>query len=137
MNASYLNGLIGGMLIGTAALILFWCNGRIMGISGIASRVLSKPKKEEAWRWAFLTGLVLGGVVYSEKVLVELGLDASLPVIGMAGLLVGVGTVLANGCTSGHGVCGIARLSKRSITATVTFMAAGMITVWLKKMGGL
>lgn len=136
MNASYINGLIGGMLIGVAAVVLYWFNGRIMGVSGIISRLLTKPEKDYWWRLAFILGLIFGGFIYQLKYPITIVIDASMVTLIIAGLLVGFGTVLGNGCTSGHGICGIARLSKRSIVATIIFMAAGILTVWVKKNWG-
>lgn len=136
MNASYANGLIGGMLIGLAAVLLFWFNGRIMGVSGILSRLLSKPDQDFWWRLAFVIGLVSGGFIYQLKYPVTIVIDASGLSLIIAGLLVGAGTVIGNGCTSGHGICGVARLSKRSIVATIVFMAAGILTVWIRKSWG-
>lgn len=137
MNTSYVNGLIGGMLIGLAAVLLYWFNGRIMGVSGIASRLLSKPNKDDWWRVAFIFGLVLGGAIYQWKYPVTIVIDASWVYLIIAGFLVGFGTVLGNGCTSGHGVCGMARLSRRSIVATIVFITVGILTVWIKKyLGG-
>ena len=136
MNASYAHGLIGGMLIGLAAVLLFWFNGRIMGVSGIVSRLLSKPDQDFWWRLAFVIGLVSGGFIYQLKYPVTIVIDASGVSLIIAGLLVGAGTVIGNGCTSGHGICGIARLSKRSIVATIVFMAAGILTVWIRKSWG-
>ena len=137
MNAMYMNGLLGGMLIGLAALILFWFNGRIMGVSGIMSRLLSERGKDNLWRLAFVLGLVVGGVIISRWFHVQVEVNAQWPVLIIAGLLVGYGTVKANGCTSGHGICGMARLSKRSIVATLCFMTAGIITVFICKRMGL
>lgn len=137
MNASYINGLIGGMLIGLAAVLLFWFNGRIMGVSGIASRLLAKPDKDYWWRLAFIAGLVIGGFVYHLKYPVTIVISASGVNLIIAGLLVGFGTAMGNGCTSGHGICGVARLSKRSIIATIVFMTAGILTVWLRKFWGV
>jgi len=136
MDISYIHGLLGGMLIGAAAVLLFWFNGRIMGVSGITSGLLTKPTKESWWRCAFITGLVLGGWLYQLKYPVEVLIDASWALLIIAGFLVGFGTVLGSGCTSGHGICGIARLSKRSIVATIVFMAVGVLTVWIKKILG-
>ncbi len=136
MNASYAHGLIGGMLIGLAAVLLYWFNGRIMGVSGIVSRLLSKPDQDFWWRLAFVIGLVSGGFIYQLKYPVTIVIDASGVSLIIAGLLVGAGTVIGNGCTSGHGICGIARLSKRSIVATIVFMAAGILTVWIRKSWG-
>mgnify|MGYP003425805518 FL=1 len=136
MNASYTNGLIGGMLIGLAAVLLYWFNGRIMGVSGIVSRLLSKPDQDFWWRLAFVIGLVSGGFIYQLKYPVTIVIDASGLSLIIAGLLVGAGTVIGNGCTSGHGICGVARLSKRSIVATIVFMAAGILTVWIRNSWG-
>ena len=136
MNASYANGLIGGMLIGLAAVLMYWFNGRIMGVSGIVSRLLTKPDQDYWWRLAFVIGLVFGGFIYQTKYPVTIVIDASGLSLIIAGLLVGAGTVIGNGCTSGHGICGIARLSKRSIVATIVFMAAGILTVWIRKSWG-
>ncbi len=136
MNESYAHGLIGGMLIGLAAVLLFWFNGRIMGVSGIVSRLLSKPDQDFWWRLAFVIGLVSGGFIYQLKYPVTIVIDASGVSLIIAGLLVGAGTVIGNGCTSGHGICGIARLSKRSIVATIVFMAAGILTVWIRNSWG-
>ncbi len=137
MNVSYIHGLIGGMLIGAAAVVLFWFNGRIMGVSGITSRLLEKPNQDYWWRLAFILGLVFGGFLYQLKFPVSVVINASVWNLIAAGLLVGFGTVIGSGCTSGHGICGIARLSKRSIAATIVFMAMGILTVWLKKVLGV
>lgn len=135
MNVSYWQGLLGGILIGLAAVMLYWLNGRIMGVSGIMSRLLQKPSMDSWWRLSFIIGLVLGGILYPWPVTVEL--KASYVLVIAAGFLVGLGTVLGNGCTSGHGICGIARFSKRSMVATAIFMGTGIITVLLKRMWGL
>ncbi len=137
MNETYTLAFLGGMLIGLAAVFLFFFNGAIMGVSGIMSRLLTKPSKDSWWRLAFIAGLVLGGFLYQMKNPLQVNIDASLGVLVVAGLLVGFGTVMGNGCTSGHGICGIARLSKRSIAATIVFMLAGIITVWLKSKVGM
>lgn len=133
---SYIQGFYGGLLIGSAAVLLYWFNGRIMGVSGIVSRLLGKPTKDFLWRFAFVFGLILGGWVFTQKFKVDVYVDASNWQLAAAGLLVGFGTVMANGCTSGHGICGIARFSKRSIVATMVFMGVGILTVWLKKVLG-
>lgn len=123
---------LGGTIIGLAAVTLMALNGRIAGISGILSGLLPPSSGSDAgWRLAFLLGLVAGPLL----VALALGRDmigapvASLPVLAIAGLLVGIGTTMGSGCTSGHGVCGIARLSPRSLVATATFILAGMVTV--------
>ncbi|MBF0570468.1 MAG: YeeE/YedE family protein [Candidatus Omnitrophica bacterium] len=133
MNISYIHGLIGGMLIGLAAVILYWFNGRIMGVSGITSKLLFKADKDYWWCLAFVLGLIFGGLIYQMRFSVVVVINASAWSLIIAGFLVGFGTVLGNGCTSGHGICGIARLSKRSIAATIVFMAAGILTVFIKK----
>lgn len=125
------SALIGGMLIGLAALLLLLIGGRIAGISGIVSGLMQRPQQLEFWRIWFVVGLMLGGL------LAWLGLGRPLPdwqqvpvgVMALAGLLVGVGSRLGNGCTSGHGICGIGRLSMRSVVATLTFMFTGVLTV--------
>lgn len=129
--SEYLNPLAGGILIGLASTIMLAALGRITGISGIFSSLLSYPKIENTWKYYFILGLILGGFIM--KALFPDFFNFKMPVniyllIG-AGLLVGYGTRLGSGCTSGHGVCGMPRLSKRSIIATMTFMGAGVITV--------
>ena len=127
--------LIGGVLIGLAATILLLFNGKIAGNSGMIASLVNRFRGGEHWRGFFLLGLLAGTVVY--RVLFpdtfEITVDASLPAIILGGLLVGFGTRLGNGCTAGHGVCGIARFSKRSIVATCVFMAAGILTVYLTR----
>lgn len=136
MSVHYIQGFLGGSLIGLAAVLLFWMNGRIMGVSGIASNMLAKPSKETGWRLAFLAGLILGGWIWKQNFPVEVVIDSSWTILILAGILVGFGTVTGSGCTSGHGICGIARFSKRSIIATVIFMSTGIFTVWLRKLWG-
>lgn len=126
------SGLAGGMLIGLAAAMLLLFNGRISGVSGIVGGLLTPDAAGFGWRAAFVGGLVLGASGY----LLATGggavaMQASLPVLVVAGLLVGFGTRLGSGCTSGHGVCGIARLSWRSITATAVFFGVAILTVFL------
>ena len=137
MNISYVDGLIGGMLIGGAAIILYWFNGRVMGVSGITSKLLAKPDKDLWWRLAFVFGLVFGGIIYQMRFPVAVVVNASEICLIIAGLLVGFGTVIGNGCTSGHGICGIARLSKRSIVATIVFIGTGTLTVRVKRILGV
>jgi uncharacterized membrane protein YedE/YeeE len=124
--------LAGGALIGLAAALLVLFNGRIAGISGILGGLLPWPKGDTTWRLAFLAGLVGAPLVYALlHPLPEVQSDAGTAVLVAAGLLVGVGTRYGSGCTSGHGVCGISRLSPRSLAATVAFMAAGFVTVYV------
>lgn len=127
-----MSALVGGLLIGAAILVLFHTLGRIAGVSGMISGAFRKatPEPERAWRFAFLGGLLLGPVVAIQltgQALIQPS-PASLPVLIVAGLAVGLGTGMANGCTSGHGVCGVSRLSPRSIVATVIFMGFGFLT---------
>jgi uncharacterized membrane protein YedE/YeeE len=130
--------LAGGALIGLAASLLFWFNGRIAGISGIVAGLLLPARGESGWRAAFLAGLGLAGVLALLIAPDAIGRPPyGLPVLALGGLLVGVGTRLGDGCTSGHGVCGVSRLSVRSIVATGTFIAAGIVTVVIaRSLGG-
>ena len=122
--------LAGGILIGLAASLLLVGVGRIAGVSGIAGNYLFGVPGDRAWRAAFLFGLVVAGVACAW---LAPGLFGSsprgLPGVALAGLLVGIGTRLGNGCTSGHGVCGVSRLSPRSLLATLTFVVTGALTV--------
>jgi len=125
---------IGGALIGLAAVILMAANGRIAGISGIAGGLIgpAAPGGERAWRAAFIAGLLIAPLLYTAfGPPIAVTIPASTPLLIAAGLLVGVGTQLGSGCTSGHGVCGISRLSPRGIAATLTFMASGAVIVFL------
>lgn len=124
--------LIGGMLIGAAAALFISFNGRIAGISGILGGLLKPSKGDILWRVAFLGGMVAAPLVYGLAAqLPEATVDADVGTLVVAGLLVGLGTRYGAGCTSGHGVCGIARLSPRSLVATAAFMAAGFATVYV------
>jgi uncharacterized membrane protein YedE/YeeE len=130
------SSLLGGLLIGAAAALLILVNGRIAGISGIAAGLLSPQAGGRAWRILFLLGLAAGALAmnaFGAGPLPEI--DAGWPLIILAGALVGFGTRLGGGCTSGHGVCGLARLSPRSLAATLIFMAVGMATVFLLRHG--
>jgi len=124
----YLQSFIGGLLVGTAVWILLKGIGRVAGISGIAAEVISSPRRS-LWRFAFLLGLIVGGAFFVKVFSVPTANVASGAWLVVAGLLVGFGTVMAGGCTSGHGVCGLGRRSMRSLVATLSFMAAGMATV--------
>ncbi len=128
-----LSGLFGGMLIGLAATMLLLLNGRIAGISGIVGGMLvSRIGGLFGWRTAFIVGLLLGASGYALAMGgVPVEIEASLPALVVAGLLVGFGTRLGSGCTSGHGVCGIGRMSKRSIAATAVFFTVAIATVFL------
>lgn len=123
---------IGGIVIGSAAALLVLVNGQVAGISGIVGGMLRPRGGEFGWRLAFAAGLLLAPLAHA---LVgprpPITIDAGYPVLIVAGLLVGVGTRYAGGCTSGHGVCGLSRLSPRSLVATLSFMAAGFATVYV------
>jgi len=124
--------LAGGLLIGFAVSVLFIFNGKIAGISGILGQALSLSFRGQGWRYAFLIGLVISPFVYGFfHTLPDVSIASSNSITIIAGLLVGIGTRMGNGCTSGHGVCGIARFSMRSIVATITFMATGIVTVFI------
>ena len=123
--------LTGGILIGISASMMLLFSGRIAGVSGIFGGMLFQQGKERAWRLSFITGLIGGGILlYTINAeFFENSSGRGLLAVNIAGLLVGIGTRIGGGCTSGHGVCGIGRLSVRSIVATVTFVFAGMVTV--------
>jgi uncharacterized protein len=127
-----LGGLIGGALIGLAAVLLLALNGRIAGISGILGGLItSTGRGDRFWRCAFIFGLLAGAGLYALTSGLPLELQARGPTLLVAGLLVGFGTRLGSGCTSGHGVCGLARRSPRSLQATMVFMVAAALTVFL------
>ncbi len=126
------SALLGGMLIGLAAAMFALLNGRIAGISGVLGGLLKPVRGDIAWRAAFVLGLVGAPLVYALfAVLPAVQIEAGDGALIIAGLLVGVGTRYGSGCTSGHGVCGLSRMSPRSLVATVTFMAAGFATVFV------
>ncbi len=128
------SSLSGGVLIGLAAAMFLLLNGRIAGISGVLGGLFRPVGGDVAWRAAFVIGLVGSPVVYGLfAVLPTPQIDAQLGALVAAGLLVGVGTRYGAGCTSGHGVCGLARLSPRSMVATAAFMAAGFVTVFVTR----
>lgn len=129
----WLQALLGGALIGAASVLLMLGLGRVAGISGIVARLLPPVAPDWRWRACFIVGLIGGpgivGLVLGHD---PVGLPAAgLPVLAVAGLLVGLGTGIGKGCTSGHGVCGLARLSPRSLAATCVFMLAGGVTVFV------
>ena len=126
------SALAGGVLIGIAVSILLWVNGTIAGISGILGGLVSGARGEVGWRLVFLAGLVLGNLLYRAIAgEVPISIDTPLPALAVAGLMVGFGTRIGAGCTSGHGICGIARFSTRSIVATAVFMTTGAATVFV------
>jgi uncharacterized protein len=130
-----LSALIGGLLIGSAGVLLLWLNGRMAGISGIFGRVLSTDQSGNGWRILFLVGLVLGGLVwaFAGGDTGAITIEASTIELIAAGLLVGFGTQLGSGCTSGHGVCGIGRLSPRGLISTLFYIGAGAIVVFVMR----
>lgn len=124
----YVLSFIGGLLVGVSVWLMLIGLGRVTGVSGIAATAIAEPRVS-LWRFAFLLGLVAGGAVFASLFQIVGVSVASTPWLVAAGLLVGFGTVLGGGCTSGHGVCGLGRRSKRSLAATLSFMVAGMVTV--------
>ncbi|MFC5463005.1 YeeE/YedE family protein [Massilia niabensis] len=126
------SSLAGGILIGLAAALLILLNGRVAGVSGILGGLLPPKPGDAAWRVLFLLGMVLAPLVYAAFArLPVLHIEAGGGLLVAAGLLVGIGTRYGSGCTSGHGVCGVARLSPRSVVATLAFMLVGFLTVFL------
>ena len=122
----------GGLLIGLAAALFVLLNGRIAGISGILGGLLKPARGDLSWRVAFVAGVVGSPLVYALFAsLPDLHVDANFGALAVAGLLVGLGTRYGSGCTSGHGVCGVSRLSPRSLVATLAFMASGFATVFV------
>ncbi|NOI56129.1 YeeE/YedE family protein [Vibrio coralliilyticus] len=126
--------LIGGAFLGLSATMLLMINGKVAGISGIVNGVLSPKRNDLFWRLLFLIGMVVGGALSVIVIGVEIPSTESIPtfVLVIAGLLVGFGTRLGNGCTSGHGICGVGRLSLRSIVATAIFMVVAALTVYIR-----
>lgn len=135
MLESLLLASLGGAIIGVASSMMLVFNGRVTGISGIYNGILSFVKTDLMWRIAFVLGIILGGTVMfavkPELFVNETG--RSLGAIAVAGLIVGFGTIMGSGCTSGHGVCGISRMSVRSLIATASFMGAGFLTATVLK----
>jgi uncharacterized membrane protein YedE/YeeE len=132
-NFTPVSSLLGGMLIGLSAALVLLGLGRIAGISGIFGGLLVPRAGDIGWRATFIAGLLAGGLVMSvvRPELFAVTTGRSLLAVAVAGLFVGVGTRMGNGCTSGHGVCGISRGSPRSLAATMVFMATGILTVFL------
>ena len=127
------SGFIGGLFIGIASSLLLWMNGRIAGISGIFNGAMARSSGDATWRWLFIAGLLGGAAIEFWLVPGQRAFASSLswPVFLIAGVLVGFGTRLGSGCTSGHGVCGLGRLSARSLAATLTFLVTGAATVFI------
>jgi uncharacterized membrane protein YedE/YeeE len=124
--------LVGGLLIGVSATLLLFFNGKIAGISGIVGGLFRPFNGDIGWRFAFIVGLVCAPLVYGLAMpLPDVSVDTSMPALIVAGLLVGIGARYGSGCTSGHGICGLSRRSPRSMVATLAFMFAGFVTVYL------
>ncbi len=138
MEHPFVLAAIGGGLIGLASLALLAMNGRIAGISGIVSGLIRPSTEDRAWRFAFVVGLLAGGVgllaLFPQHMPAQIG--SNFGILAAAGLFVGFGTRLGSGCTSGHGVCGLSRFSPRSAVAVATFMTAGVVTVALLRLTG-
>jgi uncharacterized membrane protein YedE/YeeE len=133
---NWMTALSGGILIGISATLLLAFNGRIAGISGIVNGAITFAKAE-VWRWWFLMGLLLGGLLYEYGLAFPPTPRSGLTPVAMigGGLLVGIGTRMGSGCTSGHGVCGLGRLSLRSLVAVITFLITAILTVWIVRHG--
>lgn len=128
------SALGGGVLIGIGVSVLLLFNGRIAGISGIIGGLASAARSDRGWRLSFLAGLLIAPLIWALlRFPIMVNVDVGWIGLVVAGLLVGYGTRLGSGCTSGHGVCGLARLSSRSLAATLAFMAAGFVTVYLAR----
>jgi len=138
INFSPISAFIGGILVGIAVILFFVSNGKLAGVSGIVNNVLTKSDNRTT-NLLFLVGLILGPLIYMVfmQVTIPFTITSSVPVIICGGLLVGIGTKISSGCTSGHGVCGLSRFSIRSIVATVIFILAAMINVYIFKLIGL
>lgn len=139
MQQEWINALLGGVLIGISVSMMLYWNGRVTGISGIINGVLSPQKGDTQWRVFFVLGLFLGGLflkTLKPDILASTLISETWTVV-VAGLLVGFGTIMGSGCTSGHGVCGISRMSPRSLVATGTFILAGILAVVLFKKWGI
>jgi uncharacterized membrane protein YedE/YeeE len=132
-NFTPVGGFVGGLLIGLAVALMLLLNGRVTGISGILGGLLNLRTADKIWQAAFVAGLVLGALAYASTADVPVAVVAPLPAVLAGGLLVGFGTRLGSGCTSGHGLCGMARLSRRSVAATATFFGVAMLTVFLTR----
>lgn len=132
-NFTPISAALGGALIGLSAVWLMASAGRIAGISGILGGTVTASKGDKLWRWTFLIGLLLGPLLIGlmKPELLKADFPVTGPLLILGGICVGIGTQLGNGCTSGHGVCGNARLSMRSLLATLTFMTTGIVTVFV------
>ena len=131
--SEFITPFYGGVLIGAAALLMLLANGRILGVSGIVGGTLQSSTRKQSWRLFFILGLLAGGVLesFGNPSVFAFTLSRSWIAIVVAGLLVGYGARLGSGCTSGHGICGVSRLSRRSILATILFIATGAVVVFV------
>jgi len=132
-NFTPVSALAGGVLIGLASVWLLAANGRIAGVSGILHGLFAQPPGDRAWRAAFVVGLIAAGFAWHAFVPSNSEPQASWPWLAVAGALVGFGTRMGGGCTSGHGVCGLGRFSLRSLVAVMVFMAAGMAATFVMR----
>lgn len=132
-NFTPISALIGGLLIGLSIVLLLWLNGRVAGVSGIFHGLFPPHKTDFLWRALFLFGLILGSMIYYFLPQIHFTPRTHYPItlLMLSGFLVGFGTKLSGGCTSGHGICGIARMSSRSFTATVVFFIFGLLSVYI------
>ena len=137
-NFTPVSAMLGGLIIGVSVILFFYTTGRLAGISGIFANTISS-KTNRSSNFLFLLGLVLGPLIYfyTTKVPANFKITDSLVLIIIGGLLVGLGTRMCSGCTSGHGICGISRISIRSMVATITFIITGMITVFILQQFGI
>ncbi len=131
-NFTPISALIGGSLIGLSTVLLLWLNGRIAGVSGIFHGLFPPRKNEFLWRVLFLIGLIVGSLIYYLLPQIHFAPRTHYPIflLLLSGFLVGIGTKLSGGCTSGHGICGIARMSSRSFIATIIFFIFGLLSVY-------
>lgn len=131
--SEFITPFYGGVLIGAAALLMLLANGRILGVSGIVGGILNSSTRNQSWRFYFVVGLLAGGVLesFGNPSVFAFTISRSWVAIVVAGLLVGYGARLGNGCTSGHGICGVSRLSRRSTLATILFIATGAAVVFV------
>jgi len=139
MPIDWIYAMVGGLIIGLSVSIMLLFNGRVTGIAGIIYGLFNPVKGDWGWRWYFLSGLVLGGLIMSVVKVDAFSslLNTNWIQLLMGGFLIGFGSVLGSGCTSGHGVCGISRLSPRSLVATMIFMSSGILTVYFLRKFGL
>jgi uncharacterized membrane protein YedE/YeeE len=137
VNFTPANAFVGGLIIGLASIMLYLLFGKIFGVSRIISHLMTNTKGDRLWRWLIVLGLIMGGFVARKFSFYENAEYRSLPLIAVGSFIMGFGARLGNGCTSGHGVCGISRMSLRSIVATLIFISTGVITVTLLRIWGV